>query len=119
MTSCFLGRLLFEELLAFLFQRAGNAVGQEGEHLGEVELDLHRVGEHVDAAGDFLAESAAFELELIAFPALLEGDHAADDPRPPVMCWRRLAKPASRRRRASSLPRLWGRFTVTGRGIGR
>ena len=41
-------------------------------------MDLDGVGHHVDSPGDFLAESAAFEVEAIAFPAFLEGDEAEE-----------------------------------------
>ena len=43
------------------------------EHLWEVELDSHRLGHDVEPASHLLAEAAGFEVEAVAFPALLAG----------------------------------------------
>ena len=70
--------LLGKEFLTFVLEFASDAVGDCGKQRWEVELDLDGVGHHVDSAGDFLAESAAFEMESVAFPVLVKGDEAEE-----------------------------------------
>lgn len=67
-----------EEFLTFVLEFAGDAVGDRGQERRKVELDLNGFGEDVDSAGDFLAESAAFEMESVTFPALLESNEAEE-----------------------------------------
>jgi hypothetical protein len=72
--------LLFfkQEFLRFAGEAGFDALGDQGEELGQVELELDGVGEDVEAAGDFLAERVGFEAEAVVLPMLLEGNHAAD-----------------------------------------
>jgi len=74
-TGCHL--LLLKQFLSSLLQLAGDAVGDGGENLGQVELNLHRIYMNVQPTGQFLTEARAFEVQAIALPALLKREHRA------------------------------------------
>ena len=65
---------MLQHLRAFVLQLTGKPVGQGGEHFGQIDLHHDRVVADVDPAGDFLTQAAAFELEPVAAPILIERD---------------------------------------------